>query len=62
LQWDDSSSWAKQGPHLSGENITPFDALLRDRSMSGPVGARVAVPRASIDPPVIEIVPIAIDL
>lgn len=32
------------------------------RSMSGPGGARVAVPRASIDPPVIEIVPIAIYL
>ncbi len=32
------------------------------RSMSGPGGARVAVPRASIDPPVIEIVPISIYL
>jgi hypothetical protein len=62
LQWDDSSSWAKQRPHPSGENTTLFDALVRDRSMSGPGGARVAVPRASIDPPVIEIVPIAIYL
>ena len=50
---------AKQGPHPSGENTTLFDALLRDCSMSGPGGTRVAVPRASIDPAVIEIVPIA---
>lgn len=46
----------------SGENTTLFHALLRDRSMSWPDGAREAVPRASIEPPVIEIVPIAIYL
>jgi hypothetical protein len=62
LQWDDSSSWVEQGPRPSGENTTLFDALLRDRSMSWPDGARVAVPRVSIEPPVIEIVPIAIYL
>jgi hypothetical protein len=53
---------------LASSGVAGFPAELLEtlteavRSMSGPGGARVAVPRASIDPPVIEIVPIAIYL
>ena len=50
----------RAGAAPSREITTLFHALLRDRSRSWQIGARVAVPRASIDPPVIVIVPTAI--